>query len=120
MTITDGKRRHLHRLIYRTLPQVTGQIPKSPQPQHALKFEMELPAPLFTELQATQALENTLKLKEMSLSDELHSSVDSVSSQGGVSHSGTEAVNQGWGFNCQVGKEIYVNLMLPDRSVCHL
>lgn len=120
MTVAVGKRRALHRLIYRTLPQIADGVAKLPQ--HVLKFEMELSGYSSTSTQATQGIENAPKLNDMLSSDKSTSSADPGSSQGGVSHSGgiPEALNNGWDSSCQVGSETYVNLMLPDRSVCHL
>ena len=119
MTVTVGKQRALHRLVYRTLPQIAGQISKLPQ--HVLKFEMELSGPLSASTQATQGIENALRLEDiLSSSDESNSSADPVSSQG-VSQSGSpEALNNVWDSSCNVGRETYINLMLPDRSVCYL
>lgn len=120
MTATVGKRRALHRLIYKTLPQIAGQVSKLPQ--HVLKFEMELFGPLSPSTRATQEdLGNAPKIENMLSSAELNSSSDLPSSHESVSQSGSlsEALTNGWDSNYQVGRETYVNLMLPDRSVCH-
>lgn len=119
MTVTVGKRRALHRLIYRTLPQIADEVAQLPQ--HVLKFEMELSGHPSTSTQATHDVENTPKLNDTLSSDESNSSADPVSSQG-VSQLGglPEALNNRRDSSCQVGRETYVNLMLPDRSVSHL
>ncbi|KAG8219894.1 hypothetical protein J3R82DRAFT_888 [Butyriboletus roseoflavus] len=117
MTVTVGKRGVIHRLIYRTLPQIAGQI--STVPQHVLRFEMELSGPPSTSTRATQDLENSPKLKNMQSSDKSNPSVDPLSSQGNVSQldSLPETLNCMWDSRCQVGRETYVNLMLPDRPM---
>ncbi|KAF8140133.1 hypothetical protein EV363DRAFT_1151759 [Boletus edulis] len=113
MTVALGKRRALHRLVYRTLPQIAGHVSK--QPQHVLKFEMELFGPLSASTPATNAAD----LDNMLPSDESNSSTGPISSQGSVSRSGSlsETLNNGWDSSCQVGRETYVNLMLPDRPM---
>jgi hypothetical protein len=120
MTMTVGKRRVSHRLIYRTLPQTADQV--AGLPQHVLKFEMELSGHSSTSTQATQDIENTPKLNDIMLpSDESNSRADPVTFQGGAPQSGSlPALNNGWDSSCQVGRQTYINLMLPDRSVCHL
>lgn len=119
MTVNAGKRRVLHRLVYRTLPQIAGQI--SNLPQQVLKLEVELSGPSSTSTRVTQDLENALTLKDSLLSDKSNSSADSLLSQESVSRLGNlpQAWNNVWDSSCQVGRETYVNLMLPDRSVCH-
>ncbi|KAH0838390.1 major facilitator superfamily domain-containing protein [Lanmaoa asiatica] len=117
MTVTVGKRRVLHRLIYRTLPQIADQISKLPQ--HVLKFEMELAGLSSTSARAAQDLENAPKFKDTPSSEESNPSADPLSSQGSVSQPGSlpEALNNGWDSSCQVGRETYINLMLPDRPM---
>lgn len=120
MITTVGKRRVIHRLIYRTLPQIAGQI--SNLPQQVLRFEMELSGPSSTGIRATQGLENASKLEDVLSSDKSNPSADPFSPEGNVSQPGRlpETLNSMWHSRCQVGRETYVNLMLPDRSVCHL
>jgi hypothetical protein len=117
MTMTVGKRRVSHRLIYRTLPQTADQV--AGLPQHVLKFEMELSGHSSTSTQATQDIENTPKLNDIMLpSDESNSRADPVTFQGGAPQSGSlPALNNGWDSSCQVGRQTYINLMLPDRPM---
>lgn len=119
-TVTVDERRVLHRLVYRTLPEITGQGSKLPQ--HVLKFEMELSCPPSTSTHATQCLENARKPKDVLSSDESNSSADPHSAQASTSQPGSLSgtLNNGWDSSCQVGREAYVNLMLPDRSAFHL
>lgn len=87
-------------------------------PPHVLKLEIELTDPSTINNQATQCLENEC-LKDVLSSDELNSSPDSDSSSGSDSPLGnpTEVLDEGSHSNCQTGREAYINLMLPDRSV---
>ncbi|KAG9314451.1 hypothetical protein JVU11DRAFT_5248 [Chiua virens] len=110
-TIKISKRRHLHRLIYRTLPQIFDQGSKLTQ--HVLKFEMILSGRSSESTQAKEDFENAPKLEKTSSPDE---SIQDA--QMNLSHpeSLPEMLN-GWDTSYQVGRQTYVNLMLPDRPM---
>lgn len=117
VTATVNEQRNIHRVIYRTLPQTTGQVSKPSQ--HVLKFEMELSCPPSTSVEVPRYLENTPKVKVMLSSDDPNSSTEPHLSQGNTSQpdSISEASDDWWDPSCQVGREVHVNFMLPDRSV---
>lgn len=119
MTVSDDEQRVLHRLIYRALPQMGCQVSKLSQ--HVLKFEMELSRPPSASTEVTHCPEIFPTLQDLVSSDEPNSGTETRSSQANVSQPDSlpKQWNNGRGPICRVGRETHVNLMLPDRSVCH-
>ncbi|KIK99035.1 hypothetical protein PAXRUDRAFT_823202 [Paxillus rubicundulus Ve08.2h10] len=117
MLATPGKRRVLHRLVYRTLPQLAGDV--SQLPQQALKFEVELAGAL-VHAQAPQCLEDTRNHEDSSSSDEVIIDRYSPSSEKGGPQPGIprdKAVHSASSSRCHIGKETFINLMMPDRPM---
>jgi hypothetical protein len=116
MLATPGKRRVLHRLVYRTLPQLAGDV--SQMPQQALKFEVEFSGALSVHAQAPERLKDTGDHDDPLSFDEVMIDRCSPSPEKGASQPGSphgEAVNSVSNLRCQIGKETFINLMMPDR-----
>ncbi|KIJ57886.1 hypothetical protein HYDPIDRAFT_34700 [Hydnomerulius pinastri MD-312] len=111
------KRRVLHRLIYRTLPQLAGE--DSQLPQRVLKFEMEFLGGPSKESKAqassvaSQSSEDALFADQPSFGEDYMSeemSPEPASPRNQISHTVSEP-------RCQIGKETFLNLMMPDRPM---
>ncbi|KAF9229399.1 hypothetical protein BS17DRAFT_20284 [Gyrodon lividus] len=118
MLATPGRRRILHRLVYRSLPQLAGDV--SQLPQQALKFEVEFSGAISMRTQAPESLEGPQNHEDPLSSDELMPDADLLSSEEGISEPGSPhslAVNTVSNPCCQIGRETFLNLMMPDRPM---
>ncbi|KAF9240874.1 hypothetical protein BU15DRAFT_73727 [Melanogaster broomeanus] len=118
MQASPGKRITLHRLVYRTLPQLAGDL--SPLPQEILKFEVEFSDSSTVQAQSPASLGGTLTSEDPPSAGEPIFDADFFSYEREIS----EPVNPHSEVNmivsnpcCQVGKETLLNLMMPDRPM---